>query len=296
MPGRDYNPRMSSGRGAGVLSRDTPRDVEALQVCAWRALSALDLARLVAGTSRAVRSLALAGIRRRHPEAGEEELVAHLAAIMLGPALAREVSGDAVPSFRSTAVVNDPIDAALLVTAVLEACGVRYTVGGSIASSVSGEPRASIDADIVVDMQPAQVGAFVQGIGTEFYVDADALRRAIGTRSSTNLVHRRSGIKVDLFVAGSELDARQLERRQLIQVASDPDRFLYVHSPEDILIQKLHWYRAGNEGSDRQWRDVLAILLVQGTRLDREYVTMMAARVGLTDLLERAYREAGPVR
>ncbi|MBI2836022.1 MAG: hypothetical protein HYX76_16520 [Acidobacteria bacterium] len=53
--------------------------------------------------------------------------------------------------------MTDPISIALLVTAALDACRVPYTVGGSLASSFSGEPRASIDADILVEMPATQV-------------------------------------------------------------------------------------------------------------------------------------------
>jgi len=188
--------------------------------------------------------------------------------------------------------VTDPISIALLVTAALDACRVPYTVGGSLASSFSGEPRASIDADILVEMTAPQVGPFLDALGEEFYADADALHRAVATHSSANLIHRPSGIKVDLFVSGTLLEARQLQRRRRIQVASDPERFLYVHSPEDILLQKLQWYRLGGEVSEQQWRDVLSIILVQGARLDRGYLATTAAMVGLSDLLERADRQA----
>ena len=108
---------------------------------------------------------------------------------------------------------------------------------------------------------------------------------------STNLIHRPTGIKVDLFVAGSWLDAQQLERRQRVQLRSDPAASLYLHSPEDILLQKLHWFRLGGEVSERQWRDVVAILVVQGRRLDRQYLSATATAVGLLDLLDRAFRQ-----
>jgi len=170
---------------------------------------------------------------------------------------------------------------------------IPHTIGGSIASSFAGEPRATIDIDIVVALEERHVDALVAVLSAEFYVDADALRRAVRTKSSANLIERETQLKVDLFVAGgTPLDARQLARRQAVDF---PDgRRLYVHPPEDILLQKLRWYRRGGEVSDRQWRDIAAIVRVQGARLDLEYLREGAAVLGVTDLLERALAEARP--
>ncbi|CAN5410848.1 MAG: hypothetical protein H0T05_00835 [Acidobacteria bacterium] len=186
----------------------------------------------------------------------------------------------------------DLLGVALLVTDALDACGIRYTIGGSLASSFSGEPRASIDVDIVVEMGPQQVQPFVAALGQAFYADVDAVGRAVRHRSTSNLIHQMSGAKVDLFVAGSPLDQRQLERRRRVQVAWQPDRFIHVHSPEDILLQKLLWYRRGGEASERQWRDALSILVVQQGRLDEAYLSLVAEEAGVSDLLDRARRQA----
>ncbi len=66
-----------------------------------------------------------------------------------------------------------------------------------------------------------------------------------------------------------------------------------MHPPEDILLQKLRWYQLGGGRSDRQWRDVIAIIRVQGERLDRDYARKNAPALGVSDLLTQALDEAG---
>jgi hypothetical protein len=190
-------------------------------------------------------------------------------------------------------LVYEPIRIALLVAEALEACGIRYLVGGSMASSISGEPRSTLDIDLVVEMTEADVEPFVAALGDTFHAGTASLRRAIRERSSANLVHLQTSIKVDLFIAGgSPLDGEQMDRRQRVKVAGDPDRHLFVYTPEDILLQKLRWYRMGNEVSDRQWRDILGIAAVQKGRLDEPYLRRGAQALGVTDLLTRALAAA----
>ena len=188
----------------------------------------------------------------------------------------------------------EPLQVALQVAMALERCGVRYLVGGSLASSVSGEPRSTLDVDLVVALTQADVAPFLAILGDGFYVDEETLRSAVRACSSANLIHRETSTKVDLFVlGGTPLDEEQMQRRVRLQVSSDPDLYLYVHSAEDILLQKLRWYRLGDEVSDRQWRDILGIIAVQGGRLDLPYLRRGARILGVTDLLDRALKSSG---
>jgi hypothetical protein len=185
----------------------------------------------------------------------------------------------------------DPIAVALSVTRILDALGIMHTIGGSIASSFAGEPRSTADIDFVVALAAEEVAPLVSRLSADFYVDDAALHRAVRERSSTNLIHQATQLKVDLFVAGgTPLDQQQLQRRQAVVVA--PGQTLHVHPPEDILLQKLRWYREGGEVSDRQWRDIMAIVRVQGARLDRDYLSLNAPVLRVGDLLARAFDEA----
>ena len=185
----------------------------------------------------------------------------------------------------------DPIDIALVVARELEAAGVAYTVGGSIASSVAGEPRSTIDIDIVAAIDAEHVPGLAAAFSPEFYVNEQALLRAVRDRSIANLIHQATQLKVDIHVAGgTPLDLQQIERRMAIEVSGG--RVLHVHPPEDILLQKLRWFRRGGEMSDRQWRDILAIIRVQGERLDRNYLKENAPIISVDDLLVRALDQA----
>ena len=190
---------------------------------------------------------------------------------------------------------GSPVAVALYIAQALESCGLRYVVGGSLASSISGEPRSTLDVDLVVEISEADVPRLIVALAPEFDVDDGAVMRAVRSRSSVNIFHRRSAIKVDLFVAGgTPLDTEQIGRRERIQVGDSPSQHLYVYTPEDILLQKLRWFRLGNEVSDRQWRDILGILRVQGDGLDRDYLQRGAESLGVVDLLTRAVAHARP--
>lgn len=191
----------------------------------------------------------------------------------------------------------EPFQVALAVARALDECGVRYVVGGSVASSLSGEPRSTLDVDLVVAMRAGDVEPLVAALGDDFHADAEAVHRAVHRRSSVNVFHHATSTKVDLFmVGGSPLDEQAMSRRVRVQVAADPDRFLYVYTPEDILLQKLRWYRLGGEVSDRQWRDVLGIIAVQGEDLDDAYLRRGADLLAVTDLLDRALQAARSAR
>lgn len=71
-----------------------------------------------------------------------------------------------------------------------------------------------------------------------------------------------------------------------------PGQPLLVKSPEDTVLRKLLWYREGGSVSERQWRDVMAVLRESGAALDAGHLDRWASRLGLEDLLARARAEA----
>ena len=185
---------------------------------------------------------------------------------------------------------DDHISVAVRVAQVFDAIGVLHTIGGSMAASAAGEPRSTIDVDFVVALTHEHVTPLIAALGHEFYVAEDALHRAIDTLGSANLIHD-SNVKVDLFIAGgTPLDQQQLARRQRVEVR--PGQVIFIHPPEDILLQKLRWYRRSSGILDRQWRDIIGIIRTQGKRLDRPYLYANAPALDVERDLERALQEA----
>jgi hypothetical protein len=191
--------------------------------------------------------------------------------------------------------VSSPLDILAIVVEALERAGGRYLVGGSLASSASGEPRQTNDIDLAVELSTADVPDFVAGLGSDFYADSGDIRDAFRRGLSANLVHLPSGLKIDMFPKGpGPFDDSEFQRRRLVNL--EGVRSFYLESPEDTVIRKLIWYRKGDEVSERQWSDVLGILRVQGERLDTSYLRRWAAETGVSDLLERMFGESRNAR
>jgi hypothetical protein len=185
----------------------------------------------------------------------------------------------------------DVVDVTLLVTSALERCGIAYFLGGSLASSFQGEPRATNDVDLVVQLAEDAVAPFVEALGPDFDADPDALRRAARERSSWNVIYAPLVTKIDLFVLRDEpFDASEFDRRRRVEVR--PGRWLFIKSAEDSVLRKLLWFRAGGGVSDRQWRDVVQVLRQSREQLDAGYLDGWASRLGIVALLDRARQEA----
>jgi hypothetical protein len=178
------------------------------------------------------------------------------------------------------------------VAAVLDGLGVRWAIGGSVASSAYGEPRATNDVDVVALLDVTTAREVAKRLGPGFYADGDAAADAARRHGSFNVIDRRSFIKVDVFVpAAGPLGEGQLTRAiRLELVALAPP--LPVLGPEDVVLQKLAWFRAGGEVSERQWRDVVAVLRTVGPDLDDGYLDGVASPTGLDALLARARHDA----
>lgn len=184
----------------------------------------------------------------------------------------------------------DPISAVRRVITALEALGLAYCIGGSLASSIYGPPRSTNDADLVVALRAEHVAPLVAALDQHFMIDQDSVRRAIAQQRSFNVIDYDTLDKIDIFVMTDRpWSQQQLARRRRATFSDEPDApALFFASPEDVVLSKLDWYRRGDEISDRQWLDILNVLAGQSNDLDWPYLRRWASELGVSDLLVRA--------
>jgi hypothetical protein len=188
--------------------------------------------------------------------------------------------------------MNEIVVALEPVVDVLERLGVRYRVGGSVASSALGVPRSTLDVDISCELRAEQAAAFAAALVSTYYVDPDMIREAARRRASFNLIHLSTMLKVDVFIRKETPFERESFERFVTVPLEEGGRTFAVTTPEDIILHKLDWYQLGGAISERQWHDVLGVIRVQRTALDLVYLRRAASMLGVVELLERALAEA----
>lgn len=186
--------------------------------------------------------------------------------------------------------MESPLVVLSQVARVLEQLEITYVLVGSLASSMHGMYRSTADIDLLADIKPDQVRPLLDALEKSFYVDELAVRQAIAQRQSFNAIHFDSVFKVDIFIAkADDFASKQLERRELRKLSPEIDQFIYVATAADTILAKLRWYREGNEVSSTQWSDVLGMLGAQSVNLDVDYLREWADKLGVRDLLEKAF-------
>jgi hypothetical protein len=190
-------------------------------------------------------------------------------------------------------MLSDSLRVAIQVTHTLEELGIPYAVGGSLSSSMHGVMRSTLDIDILADVQLVHIPRLLDAFKPDFYTDELMIIDAVVNRSRFNLIHYETAFKVDLFIPKDrDFDRMELERRTPVAVSNQPEQWIYMTSPEDIILSKLEWYRLGNESSDRQWKDILGVLRLRAGELDLVYLRRWAVELAVADLLERALQDA----
>jgi len=180
-----------------------------------------------------------------------------------------------------------------LVIEALHAAGVEYMVGGALALWAWGEPRSTMDLDLMISLPLEAISGLSEELKErDMLLPPDIILDAVIAERSNiplNAIHSHSGFKVDLYLLFPNDDLGQMAFRRRMQVDFGPHYgALYVHTPEDLILFKLWYYRISRQ--TKHPRDIYAILIAQEDHIDLDYIQEWVTRLGLSSVWEELLR------
>ncbi|MBX3412263.1 MAG: hypothetical protein KF708_06050 [Pirellulales bacterium] len=176
---------------------------------------------------------------------------------------------------------------------VLERLEVPFMLTGSLASSLQGDPRATHDIDIVVQLATSHIEGLLAAFPPpDYYLSRPAMSEAIARRSTFNLLELGEGDKVDFWLlTEEEFDQSRFARRMQDRAG---DLALHVSAPEDTIVQKLRWSQMYG-GSEKQLQDAIGVYEVQFAVLDHAYLEHWVKALDLTPYWNQLIAQAKPI-
>jgi hypothetical protein len=185
---------------------------------------------------------------------------------------------------------QDPTAIASLLAQILNTANIPYYITGGVAAIAHGEPRATIDLDVVIAIDLGDLPILAANFEAQGFYVAGLADVMAGSLRCLNITHLETIENVDLMISGrEEYDLVKFDRSRLYALPGSGE--VAIASPEDVIISKLVWRRESQ--SDKQWRDILGILKVQREKLDFGYLQGWVDRFELDDDWQRAKMEAG---
>lgn len=180
------------------------------------------------------------------------------------------------------------------VIGALERLGIPYMVAGGFAAIFYGEPRLTIDVDVVVDMKEEQVSPFVAAFPPEdYYVSEEAVYDSLRRCYPFNVIQPATGAKVDIVPLPRDAFTQNAFQRRQRTVYNEAGQTATFISPEDLILAKLTAFRETE--SDKHLRDARGVLVTLWGRVDMERIRSGAQSLGMGEqlegLLETACRE-----
>lgn len=155
-------------------------------------------------------------------------------------------------------------------------------VSGSVASIEYGEPRATLDIDIVLLLDRPTCGVIADLFpAASFYLpplEVIEIETARQSRGHFNIIHTESGLKADCYPSRNHpfLDWALKNRRRISLMGVN----VWFAPPEYVILWKLEFHREG--GGEKHIRDIRGILAVSGHEIDRSFIAHAVNTLGLS--------------
>lgn len=164
----------------------------------------------------------------------------------------------------------------------LDAAAIPYMLVGSLASNLHGVPRATRDADLVVDLEADGLGRLAGALPRGLELQPQAAFEGVTATRRHLITLSGSAFVCELFVRSDDAhDLERFARRRRITVLGKPT---WVASAEDMVVTKLRWAVEAHRSKDRD--DMRNIIAVRGRDLDWPYIERWASLHGTRALLD----------
>lgn len=179
------------------------------------------------------------------------------------------------------------------VLAVLNEYLIDYMITGSLVSSIQGEPRATHDVDILVNITQSAIPVLLSAFPPPgYYLSESAIKEAIQQKSMFNLLDTTEGDKADFWILTDEpFDRSRFERKHIENLLGFS---MKISTPEDTILMKLRWAKLSG-GSEKQFTDALRVYEVQYQNLDLGYIDLWVQALQLQEYWERLKQDSQPI-
>ena len=182
-------------------------------------------------------------------------------------------------------------EAVLKMIEVLEACEIPYILVGSYSTSAYGIPRLTQDADFVIELGETSITELARRLAPSIQIGPQMSSETVTMTRRYIAEVVGTAFTIELFLLKDEPHSQErFRRRQLVRTL---DREVWLPTPEDVIVTKLHWALLANRSKDRD--DARDVIAVQGDRIDWDYVHRWCEEHGTRALLDEIRASIPPI-
>jgi hypothetical protein len=232
--------------------------------------------------------------QEQHPQASRQETRLLFAEREYGKNLVDKVRQDLQTYGIQIANSPDYRQAIYPLAEIFEKLDVPYALSGSLASSLHGMQRATLQLDLIADLYQQHTAPLCEQLASQYCFCEEEIKIALEQRVPfIKLIHLKSLLKIVITFPNIPGTGQQLFQRAWHVPLVEGERTIAVLAPEDVILLLLDKFKRSNERADDLWYDLLAVMKVQGTDLNMFLLREQAAIFNTTELLKRAIDDAG---
>jgi hypothetical protein len=182
-------------------------------------------------------------------------------------------------------------EATTSVIEALESCGIPYMLVGSYSSNAYGVPRATQDADFVIELGETSISELARRLAPSIRIDPQMSFETVTMTRRYVAEVAGTPFKIELFLLNN--DPYNQERFRRRRQTTLMGRQVWIPTAEDVIVTKLHWAVLGNRSKDRD--DARDVIAVQGDRIDWDYVQRWCEQHGTRTLLDEIRSSIPPI-